>query len=189
MMNTEKRIQEIIVASIDREQNYIDAHKCLHGILLAKWQGKKLNKRLADQFRTEFFGGDTAPGVAFGRRYGMAYLDVWACPQWPDYSKRLSLFLGYDHEPGNPDLKGADISNYDASYFGRVDCSHGPAAEERNNKRRKIKPEHVQKAADLIDTIKDAWGKLKKMVEYGTLFEPDCFSIVKLTGLTEDREA
>lgn len=159
----EKLRQELV----DQDETLsISAHDTLAAVLKAKWDGKKITKRIETDFRKAFYGEDTRPVVRYTTEHGLAYLETWLL----DYNNRIRLFIGYTGALG---IMGAHpsryIGRYSADEFEDADCSNGKPAKERQEARRLLldDPDKLQDLADAIDAAKRAKEQVKAMVEYG----------------------
>jgi hypothetical protein len=97
------KVKETIERNYKQEAQYLEALEKIGALLLAKYNGKKLTKRLEAQCK-ELFGADAI--ASFNNEYGNYKLSLWNVkPAFPTYDNRLSLYFG------------SNVDNYDASRF------------------------------------------------------------------------
>ena len=130
--------------------------------ILAEWEGKKLNKRIAEQFRLKLLACASAvkPAdlrVVYLSEFGLIQLGVWGTPHHEHVSKRLVMFIAH-----------TDTAQcFTIATFEHNDCCHGSAALERNAEREKaISAPELAEAVQLIDAIETAKARLNELLKY-----------------------
>lgn len=171
---TEKTLREAIASDFDREQWSIAAHDALARVIKNKWVGKKVNKRIEQQFKEEF-----APDPAMQAKLvtyleyiaSMCNLKVWGFGPYKRSDECLTMFLGYaDLEfrgDGNP-RQTRSFNSLTVEGFEENDGCHGKHAKDRQEKRKHLLNGSgiIAQMAALIDTINDAKAKLETLGEY-----------------------
>src|SRR6187549_3723369 len=117
-MTTVADLKKIIQSHIDRELPAIEVHDIIAGIIKEKWEGKPINKRLANQLKeklTALYGKE--PVVFYEPGY-LYYVKVWGTPAWPTYNEQHQFFLGHANSQNTAALSSEEFHN-------RTDACHG----------------------------------------------------------------
>lgn len=173
------QIEKAIRAGIDRENNGILIHETIASILKAKWNGKRINRRIVEQVKTALaskFGKE--PVVYYDELAGMTNLRIWSYPGHETSDKSDSFFLGYSGRLGTNDLAA-----YPSEVFEERDACHGNAAKERNAKREKALKGSVSKWADTVNAFVKAKREFDNISSYDF---PDWYNLQRLAGLLND---
>jgi hypothetical protein len=187
---TPKTIRDIVQARHDSELAHIAVHDCLAQLIREKWEGKKLNKRLATQLKEKLYPGDDTPVVYYSAEYGMHQIYIWGkSTPWPTHSDRLVIYLAHDSIPSEPKYNGSWSGAINAAGFEHGDCCHGSAAKERNVRRQNLLKDSKTLAAIAIqiNQCRAAWKAINDLTEWETDAQPDRYPIIELTGLQEER--
>lgn len=167
----EKALRDKLGRDMEREKWDVAAHECLAAILTEKWQGKKLNARIAEQFKERFIpaeGRDKAV-VYYSREHGQTHLLLWGIGPYPDHSRKLWMFLAHDTEPTEPKYQGHYMGRVNVAGFEYGDCCHGSAAKERNKARFELcQNGGLRPIAEAIAAEISARELREKLTEHGT---------------------
>jgi CII-binding regulator of phage lambda lysogenization HflD len=165
-------IKEIIEAELAKEESVNSAHRIIVGVL-AKWEGKKINKRIREQVQyalreslshtAEVFY--EAPSTFAGR------IIVTGILGHETYDKRISFYLTATH---------------DAAAFEHSNASSGRAASERIQRRREMLKNTyaMSMLADSINKLNAARAEVDSQIEE---FESDKYAIERFSGLRDDQ--
>ncbi len=154
----ENQLRDEVRSDMARESWQLMAHNTLAAILKTKWDNKKLNARLVDQFKDSFKRiNGFEPSAYLRKEYGSMSLETWGFGPFQTSSNRVSLHIGYDSEPTEPRLFGANYNNYKANSFENADVSNGSAAHDRNMERAKL----LSNGCDVIPRL--ALARAKEM--------------------------
>lgn len=175
----EKLLRDTVLNEMTEEARHLMAHNILAAILKTKWDGKKINARIVEQFKESFKRtNDVEVYARLDRHCGMTNLEVWGFGQHTTSSNRLILFIGYDSEPTEPRLAGACVNAYRAEAFEETDLCHGRAAHERNEKRSKL----LSNGCEIIPLIAAAKAvELAAQEQIKTILSTDLGDVIKYT--------
>lgn len=187
---------ESIESDIERESQWIVVHDIIASLLKEKWEGKRLNRRIADQVKeklTALYGKE--PIVSYEvdgtSGFGSARLNIWNTPHW-EYGSRNSFYLAHNSRPSEPKYKGHWFGEVHAEGFEYMDICHGSAAKERNVERAKLlkNTKTLDELSIAILAVKEGWGKIQLLTD--KLDSPAHqveYTAERLTGLKEDYDA
>jgi hypothetical protein len=141
----EEKLKDILEENYAQEANAIRVHDAIAEVIKTRWQGKKLNKRIADQVK-EKLGDDMM--VSFYRdtssRWNQVKISVWGSMDFYSYEKRLEVYLG----------NVEDTEAYTVEKFENHDGRYGHAAKERNRKRSEIL-NNPTRLAEIVKAIEE----------------------------------
>jgi len=103
-------------AEVAKEVSYQKYHN-LVAIELAKFEGKKLTKRLVTNLEKALPGAT----IYWEHNAGMININISGVPEFMSYNDRLRLFLGYDK----------DLPSYSVERFEYADYCHGGESRDR----------------------------------------------------------
>ena len=189
-MKNQKNIEpkdflEILSADLAREQENNRIHKAIRKVL-DKWDGKKINRRIVEQIKKEAFPGDENVIVHYSDEYGQLYIRIWGGSTGVHYDNRMSFFIGYWNNHGDPRC----LQAYKAEAFEDTDGCNGKWAEERNAQRQAIldNPHKLYPLVSAVNAARDAWAtlqdELKGDSEVAQMLQ---YKALDMTGLKEDR--
>jgi hypothetical protein len=191
-MTTEEKLREKVADDITRESLGITLHDTLRDLIAAKWAGKKVNKRICDQFAAALGDGMRATGgeirVSLEYIASMCYLRCYGIKGAEKYENTIRLFLGY---AGNGYSQGDIEAGRSFQYltvpgFEENNIANGSAARNRNADRAKLLAgDELTKIARLIDTINTAKKNLAALTDYGTAANQVKYDAERLAGIRD----
>lgn len=169
----EARLRDQVGKAIEQEKWGIAAHTALANVL-AKWKGKKLNKRVATQFAETFMPDPVAREKAvcvWSDRWGSYYeVELWGIGPWPGHGEHLSMTVAYHTKPTEPRIAGAWVQEYDPASFEQTDACHGEPAKERNAARLALcQDTGLADIAKAVVEVRDAYARLESLIAHDTL--------------------
>ena len=193
MKNIKKQIQEKIGEDMEREQYAIAAAEALRDLIAEKWVGKKVNKRLCDQFKAKL-----APEPAMQEKMvawlnyigGMCNLETWGFGPYSTSGKRLCLFLGYNESNfrGNgEDDKSRSFNLLTVAGFEENNVCHLRAAKERQEARKTLLENGtLDKISEAVENIAAAKDRLKNLTEFGKPGHEVVYFAERLAGIRDN---
>lgn len=194
MKTIEQALVEKIESDMKRESENIEVHDIIANILKTKWEGKRLNARIATQVKetlSALYGKEpiVSYDVSGQGGFGQATLSIWSTPHWPDCNQRTVVYLAHNSPPSAPEYKGHWYGEVHAEGFEHMDICHGSAAKERNANRVKLlkDKESIHVLAEAIRNVRTSWATIQKLTD--TLDSPAHeieYHAERLTGLKVD---
>jgi hypothetical protein len=183
-MVTVDDLKKLIQGHIDQETQRIEVHDLIRATIKEKWEGKSINKRLANQVKdklTELYGKE--PVVYYGTDYGLYYITVWGTKHWPNYDNRVQFFMGHANATNSTSLSSE-------VFHSETDGCHGDAATKRNERKQALLNDNptLHRIARAINKCRSAWDDLEALTsEFETPAWEIRYDVQKLTGLDEAR--
>lgn len=187
-------LAKAINADHQREADGIRYHNALREIIADKWTGKKVNKRICDQFRAKI-GAPESAVIHLNYVGSMCYLEFWGkgISNAETFDKRIGLFLGYadtEFHGNGEDYKFKNSRSFNALTVEGFDendaCRAEPAQLRQRDRVKLLSNGNLDDIAEAVAQIKAATAKLKELTEYGNPGDQIKYTAERLAGLRKD---